>query len=208
VIQLHEAIVKAIQDRLMDVYTAMPGRIEKWDWAKGSAHVKPLIQEIQDTSGKYKPLPVIAGVPVMFPSAAAGGLTFPIAVGDTGLLIFTKHALEVWLSRGGDVAPGDPREFDLSDAVFLPGLRPFTAENPAESASALTLKNGRAKLKITGDKIAIGNDVAELLQIVSDLLTVIVTGTNAGGPLVFTPAAGPGSIPDLLIKLNAIKGSL
>jgi hypothetical protein len=196
----------------MDVYTAMPGRIEKWDWAKGSAHVKPLIHEIQDTSGKYKPLPVIAGVPVMFPSAAAGGLTFPIAVGDTGLLVFTKHALEVWLSRGGDVAPGDPREFDLSDAVFLPGLRPFTAENPAESAAALTLKNGRAKLKIDGDKIAFGNDVGEVLDLFDQLLTklssptaVLVSLSNGIGGL------SPATLAEIVIiqtKLSQIKGTL
>lgn len=157
---LHTAIVKAIADRLQDIYTAMPGALEAYDWQTGKARVKPQIQEIQDSNGKYKPLPVIAGVPVVFPGGAAASLTMPLAAGDTGLLIFTKHAMEVWLARGGDVAPGDPRQFDLTDAVFVPGLRPFSSVSPAESANALTLKNGAAKIKIEGGKVAIGNPTA------------------------------------------------
>lgn len=210
---LHAAIVGVVRDQLQDVYTALPGAIESFDHATGRAKVKPQIQEVQDSSGKYRPLPVVPGVPVVFPGGAAASLTMPLAAGDTGLLVFTKHALEVWLSRGGDVAPGDPRLFDLTDAVFLPGLRPFSTASPAESATALTLKNGDAKVKLEGGKIAIGNKLTplgavELLDLVSQLLTVVLTGTNSGGPLVFTPAAGPGSIPDLALKLAALKGDL
>ncbi len=149
---LHTAIVKAIRDQVQDMYTAMPGVIEAFDWRTAKARVKPQIQEVMDSSGKYKPLPVVAGVPVVFPGGAGASLTMPLAAGDTGLIIFTKHALEVWLSRGGDVAPGDPRQFDLTDAVFVPGLRPFSVTSPAESPNALTLKNGLAKIKMEDRK--------------------------------------------------------
>lgn len=196
---LHAAIVGVFRDMLQDVYTALPGAIESYDAVKGRAKVKPQIQEVQDSTGKYKPLPVVPGVPVIFPGGAAASLTMPLAKGDTGLLIFTKHALEVWLSRGGDVAPGDPRLFDLTDAVFLPGLRPFSQGSPAEGATALTLKNGDAKVKLDGGKIAIGNPTA---------IPITVT------PVVGQPFTGPvellalfGVLLDLLSDPLLVTGS-
>lgn len=54
-------------------------------------------------------------------------LALPVAVGDTGLLIFSDRSLDVWLATGGIVDPGDDRRHALSDAVFVPGLRPFSS---------------------------------------------------------------------------------
>lgn len=220
---LHAAIVGVFRDMLQDVYTALPGAIESYDAVKGRAKVKPQIQEVQDSTGKYKPLPVVPGVPVIFPGGAAASLTMPLAKGDTGLLIFTKHALEVWLSRGGDVAPGDPRLFDLTDAVFLPGLRPFSQGSPAEGANALTLKNGDAKLKMEGGKLAIGNPSlpiipvplatppltgkVELLNLFDALLAQLATVFVAGTPAVISPGF-TAAIQEIKTNLAQIKGDL
>jgi hypothetical protein len=53
-------------------------------------------------------------------------LVLPVSVGDTGLLVFADGSLDVWLARGGVVDPLDDRHHALSDAVFIPGLRPFS----------------------------------------------------------------------------------
>ena len=219
---LYVAIANVFRDMLQDVYTALPGAIEASAAAKGLARVKPQIQEVQDSTGKYKPLPVIPGVPVHFFGGSAASLTMPLAKGDTGLLIFTKHALEVWLSRGGDVAPGDPRLFDLTDAVFLPGLNPFSKGTPAEGA-ALTLKNGAAKVKLEGGKVAIGNPSlpiipvplaappltgkVELLNLFDALLAQLATVFVAGTPAVISPGF-TAAIQEIKTNLAQIKGDL
>jgi len=64
---------------------------------------------------------------VVRPSVPSGAdLVTPVAVGDTGLLVFCDGSLDVWLSKGGLVDPLDDRHHALSDAVFIPGLRPFS----------------------------------------------------------------------------------
>lgn len=61
------------------------------------------------------------------PSVPSGAdLVVPVAVGTTGLLVFCDDSLDVWLSKGGLVDPLDDRHHALSDAVFIPGLRPFS----------------------------------------------------------------------------------
>jgi hypothetical protein len=64
---------------------------------------------------------------VVRPSVPAGAdLVVPVEVGDTGLLVFADDSLDIWLSKGGLVDPLDDRHHALSDAVFIPGLRPFS----------------------------------------------------------------------------------
>lgn len=78
---------------------------------------------------------LVSGAPTLeppagsaFPSVPSGAsLVLPVAKGDTGLLIFCDSSLDVWLARGGLVDPLDDRHHSLSDAVFIPGLRPFSS---------------------------------------------------------------------------------
>jgi hypothetical protein len=64
---------------------------------------------------------------VLTPDVPSGAdLVVPVAVGDTGLLVFADDSLDVWLSKGGLVDPLDDRHHALSDAIFIPGLRPFS----------------------------------------------------------------------------------
>lgn len=204
---LNDAIRSAVDAVLSDVHTSIPGRVESFDWQTRKASVKPLIKRPY-LDGVSKPLPVIPGVPTIFPWGGGASLTYPIETGHTGLLIFSERSLDVWLTQGGDADPKDSRKFDLSDGFFIPGMAPFNTEGPAEDNSSLLLKFEGAKLRMNGGKVALGNGSAELLNLISQLLTVIQTGTNSGGPVVFAPPAGPGSIPDIAIKLALIAGTL
>lgn len=70
---------------------------------------------------------VWASPPADRPAVPSGAdLIVNVSVGDTGLLVFCDDSLDVWLSKGGLVDPLDDRHHALSDAVFVPGLRPFS----------------------------------------------------------------------------------
>lgn len=85
------------------------------------------------------PLPM---VPVVFPYGAAGGLTFPIGPGDTGLLVFADRSLDRWKTTGVAGDPGAARAHSLSDGVFLPGLHPNTAPITPSTALGGTVLEG------------------------------------------------------------------
>ncbi len=207
---LYEAIKMGIREALRGLYIGMPGRLEKYDSSTGRGQVKPLIQE-PNHQGAMQALKPISGVPVVMPGGSTASLYLPPAVGDTGWLSFSHRSMENWLARGGDATPGDKRIMDMSDAVFWPGLRPFNAGSFAEEEDAAVLKNGQAKLKLRGGKVALGNAQAELLDLMDQMLTKLqaLTTTNA---VVGSPSAlSVVSIADLALiqsKLTLIRGSL
>lgn len=146
---------QAIDARLVDVHTAMPGKVTAYDVDTQRASVQPLLKRGrrgEDGERVAGLLPIVVDVPVSFPLAAAGGLTFPIAAGDTGLLVFTEGGLDVWLAGSGrEVDPGDDRRFTLTDAVFIPGTR----ATPAPSTAAL-----EDAVVLSGDDVLLGDSTA------------------------------------------------
>ena len=107
-----------------------------------------------------------------------GGMltTWPLRPGDGVLLVFAQRSLEGWLS-GNDAAPDDPRRFDLSDCVAVPGLR-ATGISADPDAVQCTFGGTTVRLepggvsRITGTTLFINADIRH----VGDTLQ---TGTTA-----------------------------
>lgn len=143
----------------LGVRTATVGRVNKYDPATQRAEVQPLVKELEtgDTGDlEASSLPPIHNVPVVFPGAGAFRLTFPIAAGDTVLLIISDRSLDKWKGQGGEVDPVDPRNHNLSDAIAIPGLRPFSAalDSPPTDAIALGFEGG-AEIQVKDGEISI-----------------------------------------------------
>ncbi len=183
---LNDAIGAALAAAISQIHTCLPGKVESFDFRTRKASIKPLIKRPY-LDGNPQALPVIPGVPVLFPWGGTGSLTFPMQRGDTGAIFFTERAMEVWLSRGGDAAPGDPRMFDITDAIFIPGLAPFNVSGPAEDGESLLLKFGAVKFRMNGGKLAIGKTGAELLDIIDQLMGALITTTVPTVPAVAQP---------------------
>lgn len=104
------------------------GRVTAYDSAKQKVSVQPVVQRSHlDESGKRvsKPSQEVHDAIVVFPGAATGRITVPVARGDYGLIIYSSVSLDRWKLRGGLVDPGDDRRHDPSDAVFVPGAHDF-----------------------------------------------------------------------------------
>lgn len=201
-----------------DLHTALPGKIVRYDSSTQKADVQLLIKErYTDESGatQVRDLPVIPAVPVQFPGAGGYRITFPIATDDTGLVVFSEASLDKWLVSGGTVDPSDDRRHDLTDAVFLPGLRDFGhALGSAPTDRATFGKDDGLQIHVDPSLISIGsNSAAQLefaalgdtiqtylqtLQIWLSALTLPVAGAVAGPPSVPAP-----SVPTL--KSTSVK---
>lgn len=216
---LHDAIVAAVAAALRGLYVGMPGRLEAYEPATGKGKIKPLIQE-PDHTGTMRSLKPISGVPVVMPGGSQAALYLPLQVGDTGWLSFSHRSMELWLARGGDAPPGDPRVMDMTDAVFWPGLRPFSAGSLAEEPDAAVLRNGAAKLKLRGGKVALGNATSiplpsvppivgklELMNLLDYLLTQLANPSLVVGTATINPAFTV-AMQGLQANVQALKGSL
>jgi hypothetical protein len=141
--ELSEVLDLVRGSAVADVRVAMPGRVVRWDAAKQQVDVAPVIRnayEDEDGVRQVEDMPVIPSVPVVFPGGGGFRVTFPIAVGDHVLLVFSDKSLDKWLAVGGNVDPGDDHLHNLSDAIAIPGLHDFA--HPLSTAPGNTIDIG------------------------------------------------------------------
>lgn len=204
---LSEPLLAAIERAAVDLRVSIPASVESYDAQKQRASVKPLLNR-RYADGEEAELPVIAGVPVVWPRAGGAAMTMPVQKGDGVLLVFSDRSLDGWLVKGGKVTPDDPRHHDLSDAVAIPGLVSFAdAPGHADDGVVVGFKDGaRAKFG-DGDTLAIGNSSEEVLALMSELLQGLIdsfTATSIGNqPLSEVPA-----FTDIKSRLDAMTGTL
>lgn len=198
----------AIRYQLGEVNTAIPARILKYDPTKQEAEVQPLIKK-RYKNGNVVDRAVITGVPVVFPAAGGGIISFPITVGDTVLLIFSQRSIDRWVrGNGGPIDPADNRKHDISDAIAIPGL--FALNSALQSdpnnvvikfkgASIALTPEGAVQiiapggLVVTGDLTVSGNIVANEVTASGKILS---THTHIGSPTAPSGAVSPTGAPN------------
>ncbi len=153
---LTDAVRQAITSALNGIHVCLPGEVQKYDRVTSKAEVKPVLSKayLDETT---EDLPVIANVPVVWPRTAKAIIHMPLAKGDFVLLVFSERSMDAWLSDGKTGAPPDSRKFDLSDAIALPGLWPFSSSSPATSDDAIEIINGNTSIKMTEDLVDIND---------------------------------------------------
>lgn len=116
----------AIDYNLQHLHTSLPARVVTYDAGVQKASVQPLIK-YKDRDGLLEDLPLILGVPVVFPSDGRGIFTFPIKSGDIVVIHFFERSTEKWLRSDGKTTtdPDDFRMHHYSDAWAVPGLFTF-----------------------------------------------------------------------------------
>jgi hypothetical protein len=203
--EIDEIVNDVISSRIAGIHTSLPGRIESFDGSLAS--VKPLIKKVF-TDDEELSLPVIPGVPVIFPSTADFQFTFPLAKGDDCLLIFAERDLANWIAKGTDSAPADTKKYDLSDAIAIPGLYSPAVDPKTYDDTNIIISFKGATFKIQPDgKFAVGNSNAELIEVLSDFMDLVLTSNCVNGaPLTRSTS---GEMLALKTKLDTfLKGAL
>ena len=147
---LTQLIKQAIENRLLDVHTALIGRIERYD------HQAQLV-DIQPTS---KALPLIVDVPVLFPRAGDFFISLPVQVGDFVQVVLNESSIDDFLTETVNKIDSNGR-FTLQGAVAIPGVYPFS--KPLAGAHKVNLVFGKDKgvqVHIDGEKIRLGSEIA------------------------------------------------
>lgn len=141
------------------MHTAVPAKVLSYDKDTGPRVSLQIIPKFRrrnaatDEWELYTP-PPLTNVPVCFPHVPGFGMTFPLAVGNAGMVVFAERSMDEWLSTGeSSTDPQDPRRFDLEDGVFYPGLPNYL--DPTVSTAVDT-----AALVVEGAQIKLGSSAA------------------------------------------------
>lgn len=172
---LDRVIQDAIDTALLELHTAMPGKVMQIN-GNTKADIQPLLQR-RYKDGTLQTLPIIQGVPICFPSGKDWWVKCPVAVGDTGMIVFAERSIDKWLVAGGFSDPADTRKHDISDAMFYPGLKPFSETIPGDPQD-MVLHNGKAEVQMKkAGKFKITNGDQELLDLISQTEQALVDAT-------------------------------
>ena len=137
---LNVMLLAALQGERADIWTAIPGIVQKFDPVAMTCEVQPSIRfrinppalntytsptMTLDPSGQFAwdKMPVLLDCPVVFPGGGGVTLTFPIAVGDEVLMVFASRCIDAWWQQGGIQNQNAVRMHDLSDGFVIPQVR-------------------------------------------------------------------------------------
>lgn len=203
---LANIIQYAITDALSGINTCIPAQVISFDAAANTISAQPVISRRYYADDQVVPLPPIHGVPVCFPRSGNAFISFPLAAGDGVLLLFSQRSIDAWYASGTVGPADDPRQFDLTDAIAIPGAFPQTSPIAADT-TALRIQNGNARLDIlpTGQfkfgKTG-GDDFLDLLSQTLDALNQARVNTMLG----VMPLINTATYAALKSKVDALKG--
>lgn len=115
---------------LSDIHTAIPGEIDSYEGEDTRKAKIKILVKLAMPDGEILSAGVISDVPVQFPGSSSFSLTYPLKKGDKGLLIFSEHGIGNYLTGdGSEQDPDNISKFALTDAIFIPGIWPFSQVN-------------------------------------------------------------------------------
>lgn len=202
----YDAVASVFDGRMLEVNTAMPGVVERYDAATGRADVSPVIKRVYVVDGKDQAFdqPVITSVPVCFPRGGGFAMTFPLKKGDPVLLVFSQRSIDRWTDTDGKTKHDceDDRRFDLSDAIAIPGLYTFKAPIQTAHADNLVLakEDGSCHFQITtggefqmkGGPFRLGSDAANKALALAEKCDSRLSDLEAFAATHMHPTAAPG----------------
>ena len=163
----------------------------------------PLVNRVYEDNTVLEPA-TITDIPLVFPSAGGGVLSFPIAVGDTVLLVYSMRSIDEWSSSDGSAqTPRDSRHFSRSDAIAIPGL--YT------ESTHLQPNTTDVELKFSGSSVKIKPDGDVTVDVAKDLIATVAGDVvaDATGSISITSladiditATGTITITGALVNIN------
>lgn len=150
------------------------------------------------TDGSYSErrvaYPLLLDCPAVIMSGGNGSLTFPIAKGDTCLILFNDRDLDNWFAGATtDAGVASPRLHSFSDGIALVGIRSKSNALSSYDSSRVVLQNTTTGVGVSPSKVKIYNQTTTLNTLLGQLINAItlITTTNCvvGSPVAISPAS-------------------
>ena len=156
-----EAIPFVVRQEIKKLNTALPGHIISYDEDSRRAEVQGAIH-LRTTAGEIIERPIIADVPVVWPTGGGFLLRFPLSRGDPVLLVFSQRGLRGFLREHKPAPPDKQGMLSAHDAMAIPGFGPGSSITPGSTTGA-TLQS---------------EDADQMVVIESDRVRLVADGGN------------------------------
>ena len=142
------------------IRVAIPAAIVDVNYSEMTCSCQPLIREnIIDADGNKKAidLPILVDVPIVYPGSSYFQITFPLAKGDEGLVIFADMCIDAWWQSGGTQNQFEERRHDLSDGFFIPAMMSQVKKPTTYSTTNMIIRSKKASSKVVIDGVNISS---------------------------------------------------
>lgn len=195
-----ETVREILESFSGDLHVAIPGVVESYDEGSLTADIRPGLRRYvpardDEAEDKTEPLPVLPGVPVVWPFGGGLFVHGGLDAGDSVLLVICSTDPGAWrASDGSQVDPSHPLRHGLGGAVAIPGLLRRGAEFTPDGAS-IGLDGNSAQILFRTNQIRAGgtepmaragNLDAHLTQIAASIQALAAGITGLGGSAVVT----------------------
>lgn len=190
--QLYDVLSVLWKQILLNLHCVKIGIIQSYNAATKTANIQIVFSRVKN-DGTVSYYPQLLTCPVVTLQGGGYSMQFPIAVGDTCLILFSDRNIDAWYASGGQQPPPNGRLHDLSDAIALVGLNwsaDTTIATPSTTEARLIASDGFTKVGLSGGKITVQNSTQNLLTVLNALLTALesLTVTVSGGTGVVSAA--------------------
>jgi hypothetical protein len=171
------------------LFTAAVGSVVAYDAVKQVAQIRLVSQlpiENQDGTMQYLEFPILQDVPVCFLRAGNYSITFPIAAGDSVLMVFTQLDAGKWRDTGNvPTLPQTVKLHALGHGFAIPIVAPRSAALSGAAEPALSIVGDEIRLGAATaadvDAVALASRVEQDNQTLFDAISNATTGTSDGG---------------------------
>lgn len=164
--ELYRAILDAAKEQ---IFTQIPGIIERFDKASGTVVVQPAISyPVRRLNGEIiqRRYPKITSARVQFPEGGGYQVRWPINPGDECWIQFSMRDMQIFYATGREAKPMLFRAHDFSSAVIFPCKVSKKSENVASLVDAVQVigPNGLVVGDATAVPVALDQKVMQLLS--------------------------------------------
>lgn len=178
--RLETTILSCVKNIQKNINTCFPGEILSFNIENQTAVVRPLFMRKID--GQAVAINDLHDVPVRFFKTNRCSISLPIEVGDYVMLLFSQRSLDIWLTKGGQVDPDDPRMHNMNDAIALPLLYDQEKVINNYNNNGIEIKTDTAKIEIL--KNGNINIISDGSLTVQSLNTIIKNDVKIEGNLI------------------------
>lgn len=198
-----ESLRMAMQAHQSKMWTALPAIVSSVNLEAQTIQCTPAIQVTEtDQSGAQTnvTLPELLDVPLCFPRAGGFAMTFPVAIGDEVLVVFSCRAIDSWWASGKIGSQVERRMHDLSDAfaILAPSSQLKKLSNVSstevqirnENSSSIIAIATDGTIKLTAATIEINGDINHTGELTSNGIVYDThqhSGVQAGGDISGAP---------------------
>lgn len=206
--EFQQALDGAIDGKIQQVRTCIPGKIVSYDATKRTATIQLLIKRRRREGGEIvqEEIPQLTEVPQRNMRTAQAEIHFPVKANDKVLVFIHDRDVDNFRKTGESSETETLRRHDLSDAFFMPGCFEDSDVIALDSGDEnnVVIYNNSTKLAITPDgsvkfgsdgsssdnPIVLGTEIKEKLEAILDILIAgdLCLTTSPGNPTAPNPA--------------------